>query len=110
MLEALCNFIVGDFRALAMIVDEISSLHSLRAKHNDKEDEAKQLGAERFIVSSAGNPAATLREWNGGADVIVATAPTVESVNTTFGGLAADGTMVVLGVGPGRIEIEPTRW
>lgn len=76
--------------------------------HEGKEEEAKQLGAERFIVSSAGNPAATLREWDGGADVIVATAPTVESVSTTFGGLAADGTMVVLGVGPGRIEIDPT--
>lgn len=73
-----------------------------------KEAEAQQLGAERFIVTSAGNPAAALREWDGGADVIVATAPTVESVTTTFGGLAADGTMVVLGVGPGRIEIDPT--
>jgi propanol-preferring alcohol dehydrogenase len=76
--------------------------------HQGKEKEAKQLGAERFIVSSDGNPAEKLRDWDGGADVIVATAPTVESVSTTFGGLAADGTMVVLGVGPGRIEIDPT--
>lgn len=76
--------------------------------HKGKEAEAKQLGAERFIVSSTGNPAAALREWDEGADVIVATAPTVHSVSATFGGLAADGTMVVLGVGPGRIEIDPT--
>lgn len=73
-----------------------------------KEAEAKHLGAERFIVSTVSDPAATLREWDGGADIIVATAPTVESVTRTFGGLAADGTMVVLGVGPGRIEIDPT--
>jgi alcohol dehydrogenase, propanol-preferring len=71
--------------------------------HEDKEAEAKQLGAERFILASAGNPAAALREWDGGADIIVATAPTVESVSTTFGALATDGTMVVLGVGPGHI-------
>ena len=76
--------------------------------HEGKEAEAKQLGAERFIVSSTGNPAAALQEWDGGANIIVATAPTVESVSMTFGGLAADGTMLVLGVGPGRIEIDPT--
>jgi alcohol dehydrogenase len=75
--------------------------------HQGKEKEAKQLGAERFIVSRDGNPAGKLRDWDGGVDVIVATAPTVESVSTTFGGLAADGSMVVLGVGPGRIEIDP---
>ena len=76
--------------------------------HASKEAEAKQLGAEHFILSTNGDLAAALRQWDGGADVIVATAPTVESVTTSFAGLAADGTMVVLGVGPGRIEIDPT--
>lgn len=76
--------------------------------HKGKEADAKQLGAEHFIVSSVGDPATMLREWGGGADVIVATAPTVESVTSAFGGLAPEGTMMVLGVGPGRIEIDPT--
>ena len=76
--------------------------------HVGKEAEAKELGAERFILSTTGDVAAALRQWDGGADVIVATAPTVESVTNTFNGLAADGTMLVLGVGPGRIEIDPT--
>lgn len=75
--------------------------------HEGKEAEAKQLGAERFIVNRHGDPAAMLQQWEGGADVIVATAPTVESVTASFGGLAPEGTMVVLGVGPGRIEIDP---
>lgn len=76
--------------------------------HASKETEAKQLGAEHFIVSSNGDAGAALRQWDGGANIIVATAPTVESVSSTFKGLAADGTMLVLGVGPGRIEIDPT--
>ncbi len=73
-----------------------------------KEPEAKQLGAEHFIVSTKGDAGAALRQWDGGANVIVATAPTVEPVNSTFKGLVADGTMLVLGVGPGHIEIDPT--
>lgn len=75
--------------------------------HAGKEAEAKQLGAERFLRSATADVAASLRDWDGGADIIVATAPTVESVTTAFDGLAPDGTMVVLGVGPGRIEIDP---
>lgn len=77
--------------------------------HAAKEGEARELGAELFLLSTSGDVAAALRKWGGGADAIVATAPTVESVTTTFSGLAADGTMLVLGVGPGHIEIDPTQ-
>lgn len=89
-------------RAMGARVAAISS-------HASKREEASRLGAERVILSSEGDVAAMLRDWDGGADIIVATAPTVESVTDAFDGLAADGTMLVLGVGPGHIEIDPTQ-
>jgi alcohol dehydrogenase, propanol-preferring len=72
-----------------------------------KEQEACRLGAELFIDLKKGDAAHALQEWDGGPNVILATAPNVESVSETFPGLAADGTMVVLGVGAGRIQIDP---
>lgn len=72
-----------------------------------KEQEARALGAELFINLKKGDAARALQQWDGGANVILATAPNVESVSQTFSGLAVDGTMVVLGVGPGQIQIDP---
>jgi propanol-preferring alcohol dehydrogenase len=63
----------------------------------DKEREAHELGSERFIHVKKANPAEALKEWGGGADLIVATAPDAETMSAAFPGLAMDGTMVVLG-------------
>jgi D-arabinose 1-dehydrogenase-like Zn-dependent alcohol dehydrogenase len=62
------------------------------------------LGAELFI---AGGPSSgeELAQWDGGADIILSTCPALDPVNETFPGLALDGTMVVLGVGPGEIRV-----
>jgi propanol-preferring alcohol dehydrogenase len=73
----------------------------------EKEPEARGLGAELFINLKKGDAAQALQQWDGGANVILATAPNVESVSQTFAGLAVDGTAVVLGVGPGQIQIDP---
>jgi D-arabinose 1-dehydrogenase-like Zn-dependent alcohol dehydrogenase len=73
----------------------------------EKKQEARQLGAELFINLKTGDAVRVLQEWDGGANVILATAPNVESVSETFPGLAADGTTVVLGVGEGQIQIDP---
>lgn len=73
----------------------------------DKEPEALELGAERFI-NTRGKPAGeALCAWEGGADIILATAPSVETVRAAFPGLAPDGTLMVLGVGPGDIAVNP---
>ena len=66
-----------------------------------------QLGAELFIGPGEGTSGDRLREWEGGADIVLATPPTIAPVNEAFGGVAPDGTMVVLGVGPGEIQIAP---
>jgi len=72
----------------------------------DKESLARKLGAHHYIDSGTGDAAAELQKL-GGAQVILATAPSVESINQAFGGLAPDGTIVVLGVGLGNIEVNP---
>lgn len=72
-----------------------------------KQAEALQLGAEKFTNSQQEAAGETLRAWEGGADIILATAPSLESMTAAFPGLAPDGTMVVLGVGPGVIAVNP---
>jgi propanol-preferring alcohol dehydrogenase len=73
----------------------------------DKEDEARELGAEYFINTAAKKPGAALREWDGGADIILATAPSTDAATEAFPGLAPDGTLVLLGVGAGVVTTSP---
>jgi alcohol dehydrogenase, propanol-preferring len=73
----------------------------------DKEAEARELGAEHFINTKSKKAGDALKEWDGGADIILATAPSTEAVTDAFPGLAPDGTLVVLGVGPGDIKASP---
>lgn len=73
----------------------------------EKRAEALEMGAERFICTANEEPGAALRAWDGGADVILATAPSVDSMNAVLPGLARDGTMVVLGVGSGEVRLDP---
>lgn len=73
----------------------------------DKGREAHELGAERFIHIKREKPAAALKEWGGGADLILATAPDAETMAAAFPGLAMDGTMVVLGAPFAPISLSP---
>jgi propanol-preferring alcohol dehydrogenase len=63
----------------------------------NKKDEAQALGAEQFIHVKSTNPAEALKVWDGGADLILATAPDAETMAAAFAGLAGNGTMMVLG-------------
>ena len=73
----------------------------------EKEVDAQSLGAELFIHTKRPDFAATLANWEGGADVILSTASSVESANAAFPGLAPNGTLVLLGVGPGDVTVNP---
>jgi alcohol dehydrogenase len=73
----------------------------------DKQDEAKELGAEYFVNTRAQKAGEALLAWDGGADVILAVAPSTQAANDAIPGLAPDGTLVVLGVGPGIISASP---
>ena len=73
----------------------------------DKKDQARELGAEYFVNTQAQKSGEALRAWDGGADVIIATAPSTEAANEAIPGLAPDGTLVLVGVGPGNITVGP---
>jgi D-arabinose 1-dehydrogenase-like Zn-dependent alcohol dehydrogenase len=62
----------------------------------DKAALAKQLGASTYIDSQAQDPAAELQKL-GGAKAILATATSGEAMSSVQGGLAVNGTMLVIG-------------
>jgi alcohol dehydrogenase len=70
-----------------------------------KRDEALELAAERFINLKTQSPSEALRAWEGGADIILGTAPAAEPMIAAFPGLALNGTLVVLGAPPENIAI-----
>jgi D-arabinose 1-dehydrogenase-like Zn-dependent alcohol dehydrogenase len=66
------------------------------ARGKDKELLAHKLGAAVYIDSQAGDPAAELLKL-GGAKVILATATSGEAMSAVQGGLAPNGTLLVIG-------------
>jgi D-arabinose 1-dehydrogenase-like Zn-dependent alcohol dehydrogenase len=73
----------------------------------DKKVDAHDLGAEHFIHAEGADWAATLAQWEGGADIILSTASSVASANAAFPGLARNGTLMLLGAGPGDVTVNP---
>jgi D-arabinose 1-dehydrogenase-like Zn-dependent alcohol dehydrogenase len=65
------------------------------ARGTDKEALARTLGARHYIDSEAVNPAEALMKL-GGAAVILATATSGKAFAAALGGLAIDGTMIVV--------------
>jgi D-arabinose 1-dehydrogenase-like Zn-dependent alcohol dehydrogenase len=66
------------------------------ARGMDKEPLARKLGAVAYIDSQAQDPAAELLKL-GGAKVILATATSGEAMSAAQGGLAVNGTLLVVG-------------
>jgi D-arabinose 1-dehydrogenase-like Zn-dependent alcohol dehydrogenase len=75
------------------------------ARGADEESLARKLGAQYYINNQAQDPAAELRKL-GGAKVILATAPNAEAMAAVLGGLAVNGTLMIIGVG-GPIPVSP---
>jgi D-arabinose 1-dehydrogenase-like Zn-dependent alcohol dehydrogenase len=69
------------------------------ARGKDKEALARQLGASVYIDSQAQDPAAELLKM-GGANVILATATSGEAMSLVQGGLAVNGSLLVVGAPP----------
>ncbi|MBL7497334.1 alcohol dehydrogenase catalytic domain-containing protein [Frankia sp. CNm7] len=55
------------------------------------------LGAERYVSTDDTDPAAALKAWDGGADLVLNAAPSTAAAVAAFGGLAPDGTLVLCG-------------
>jgi len=66
------------------------------ARGQDKVPLAHQLGAHHYIDNAAEDPAAALQKL-GGAKAIFATVTSSEAMNSVQGGLAANGTLMVIG-------------
>jgi D-arabinose 1-dehydrogenase-like Zn-dependent alcohol dehydrogenase len=75
------------------------------ARGQDKEALAKTLGAWRYIDSQEQDPAAELLKL-GGAKVILATVTASEAMAAVQGGLAVNGTMMLIGAVP-TLQVSP---
>ena len=75
------------------------------ARGKDKGPLAKKLGAMQYIDSNAQDPAAELQKL-GGAKVIIATVTNAEAMAAAMGGLAPNGTFMVIGAA-GPISVDP---
>jgi D-arabinose 1-dehydrogenase-like Zn-dependent alcohol dehydrogenase len=75
------------------------------ARGKDKESLAMKLGAHHYIDTQARDPSAELVKL-GGANLILATVASGEAMSAVVGGLAADGTLMVIGAG-GMIQVPP---
>jgi D-arabinose 1-dehydrogenase-like Zn-dependent alcohol dehydrogenase len=75
------------------------------ARGKDKEPLARQLGAAVYIDSQDQDPAAELQKL-GGAAVILATATSGDAMSAVQGGLANNGTLLVVGAA-GSMRVSP---
>jgi D-arabinose 1-dehydrogenase-like Zn-dependent alcohol dehydrogenase len=66
------------------------------ARGKDKEPLARQLGASTYIDSQSQDPAAELLKL-GGANVIISTVTVGDAMSAVQGGLAINGTLMVIG-------------
>ncbi len=69
-------------------------------------DLAKKLGAQAYIDSAAGDPAAELQKL-GGAKVILATSPSGKAMSALINGLGVGGKLMVVGASLEPIEVSP---
>jgi D-arabinose 1-dehydrogenase-like Zn-dependent alcohol dehydrogenase len=66
---------------------------------------ASELGAHHYIDSDAEDAGAKLREL-GGADAVLATAPSGKAMSGLINGLAVRGKLLVIGLAPDPIEVK----
>ena len=75
------------------------------ARGKDKETLARKLGAAVYIDSQAQDPAAELLKL-GGAKVILATVTSGEAMSAVQGGVAVNGTLLIVGA-PESMQVSP---
>lgn len=72
----------------------------------DKEELAHNLGAHRYIDTDTEDAAAALLKM-GGANVVLATAPSGKAMSPLVDGLAAGGKLLTVGASPEPLAISP---
>ena len=76
------------------------------ARGKDKEPLARKLGASQYIDSQTQDPAAELSKL-GGARAIIATVTSAQAMSAVQGGLAVNGTLMVLGAPHDPLQVSP---
>jgi D-arabinose 1-dehydrogenase-like Zn-dependent alcohol dehydrogenase len=71
----------------------------------DKAALARKLGADIYIDTASRDPSAELKKL-GGAQAILATAPSGKAMSALIGGLGANGTLLVVGAAREPIEVD----
>jgi D-arabinose 1-dehydrogenase-like Zn-dependent alcohol dehydrogenase len=69
---------------------------------------AKKLGASFYIDSRSERPSEALQR-QGGAQVVLATAPSSKAMSEVIDGLAPNGKLMVVGAGPEPIQVSPVQ-
>jgi D-arabinose 1-dehydrogenase-like Zn-dependent alcohol dehydrogenase len=75
------------------------------ARGKDKASLAAEMGASEYIDSQTQDPAAELMKL-GGAKVILATVTNAEAMQSVVGGLAVNGTLMIIGAVP-TLQVNP---
>jgi D-arabinose 1-dehydrogenase-like Zn-dependent alcohol dehydrogenase len=75
------------------------------ARGMDKEPLARELGASHYIDALAADPAVELKKL-GGAKAILATVTDAAAMQVVLGGLAPNGTLLLIGAVP-QLEVSP---
>ncbi len=70
----------------------------------EKEDLAVGLGADHFVNAAKTDPAEQLQGL-GGADAVLATAPSSDAIASVVEGIGTDGSVVVVGVPGGPVSV-----
>lgn len=66
------------------------------SRGEEKRDLAEELGADHYVDSEAEDPAAVLSDL-GGAQVVLATAPSSDAMESVLGGVGDNGTLLAVG-------------
>ncbi|WP_026918448.1 NAD(P)-dependent alcohol dehydrogenase [Gordonia shandongensis] len=74
--------------------------------HGARLEVARALGATRTVTADAPDLADRLSD-HGGVDFVLDTTAVTSAISTGVGALAPGGTAVLVGAGPGRLEIDP---
>jgi len=78
-------------------------------RSGENEKLAKKLGARAYIDDKQTNAVAALKKM-GGANVILATAPSAKAMSELFDGLAPRGRLMVVGADTAPIEVSPAQF
>ena len=75
------------------------------SRGKDKEELARKLGAHDYIDSAAQDEVSELKKL-GGADLILATAPSGKAIEGVIDGLSARGKLMIVAAAPDPISVQ----